>query len=111
MDATTRDTRTATVHRYFEKPLLVAAVLSIPTTILQFTQVSEPPHTLGEVLNWLIWLAFLAELVAMLALVQNRARYLLANPIDLAIVVLTPPFLVGPGKAFVRCDCFGCSGC
>ncbi len=34
MDINTRDTRTAIVHHYFEKPLLVAAVLSIPTTIL-----------------------------------------------------------------------------
>ena len=95
MDATTRDARTATVHRYFEKPLLVAAVLSIPTTILQFSQVSAPLHTLGEALNWLIWLAFLAELVAMFALTPNRVRYLLLNPIDLAIVLLTPPFLGG----------------
>jgi voltage-gated potassium channel len=95
MDTTTRDTRTAIVHHYFEKPLLVAAVLSIPTTILQFSQVSEPLHTLGETLNWLIWLAFLAELAALLALTPNRVRYLLLNPIDLAIVVLTPPFIGG----------------
>lgn len=95
MEATTRDARTATIRRYFEKPLLVAAVLSIPTTILQFSDVSEPLHALGETLNWLIWLAFLAELAAMLALAPNRARYLLLNPIDLAIVVLTPPFVGG----------------
>jgi len=44
MDTTTRDARTATLSRHLEKPLLVAAVLSIPTTILQFTQVSEPLH-------------------------------------------------------------------
>jgi voltage-gated potassium channel len=93
MDAATRDGEIETVHRYFEKPLLAAAVLSIPTTILQFTNVSEPLHTLGEALNWLIWLAFLAELVAMIWLIPNRARYLLTNPIDLAIVVFTPPFL------------------
>ncbi len=93
MDAATRDGEIERVHRYFEKPLLAAAVLSIPTTILQFTNVSESLHTLGEALNWLIWLAFLAELVAMIWLTPNRARYLLTNPIDLAIVVLTPPFL------------------
>jgi voltage-gated potassium channel len=95
MDTTTRDARTDTVHRYFEKPLLVAAVLSVPTTILQFSQVSAPLHTLGETLNWLIWLAFLAELAALLAVAPNRVRYLLLNPISLAIVVLTPPFLGG----------------
>ena len=93
MDAATRDLRTAAAQRYFEKPLLIAAVLSIPTTILQFTQVSEPLHILGEILNWLIWLAFLAELVTMLVLTPNRGRYILANPIDFAIVILTPPFL------------------
>jgi voltage-gated potassium channel len=95
VDATTRAARTAAARRYFEKPLLVAAVLSIPTTILQFTQVSEPLHLLGETLNWLIWLAFLAELVTMLALAPDRARYLLLNPIDLAIGALTPPFIGG----------------
>ena len=93
MDAATRDLRTAAVQRHFEKPLLIAAVLSIPTTILQFTQVSEPLHILGEIPNWLIWLAFLAELVTMLVLTPNRGRYILANPIDFAIVILTPPFL------------------
>ena len=46
------------------------------------------------VFNWLIWLAFLAELVAMLVIVPDRGRYLLTHPIDLAIVMLTPPFLV-----------------
>jgi voltage-gated potassium channel len=81
------------IERRFEKPLLVAAVLSIPTTILEFSNVAEPWPLVGHILNWLIWLAFLAELVAMLAVVRDRGRYLLANPIDLAIVILTPPFL------------------
>lgn len=83
------------MERRFEKPLLVAAVLSIPTTILQFSNVSEPWHMVGDVLNWLIWLAFVAELVAMVAVVPNRGRYLLAHPLDLTIVLLTPPFLAG----------------
>lgn len=101
MDATTREARTTTARRYFEKPLLIAAVLSIPTTILQFTQVSEPLHLLGETLNWLIWLAFFAELVTMLALAPDRARYLLLNPIDLAIRSSAGQF-----RASVRCDCY-----
>jgi hypothetical protein len=47
------------------------------------------PTPKPDSLNWLIWLAFFAELVTMLALAPDRARYLLLNPIDLAIVVLT----------------------
>lgn|GEM_PF-4961838 len=94
MNAETRDARASSVQRHFEKPLLIAAVLSIPTTILQFTHVAEPWHALGELLNWLIWFAFLAELLTMLAVVPDRSRYLLTHPIDLGIVLLTPPFLV-----------------
>src|SRR5271167_3099937 len=86
--------RAERVERQFEKPLLVAAVLTIPTTILQNTSVGEPWGALGTGLNWLIWLAFLAELVTMLAVVPSRRKYLRHHPLDLAIVVLTPPFLV-----------------
>jgi voltage-gated potassium channel len=82
------------VQRFFEKPLLVAAVLSIPATILQSTRVTEPWGTLGTTLNWAIWIAFLSELAVMLAIVPDRGRYLLTHPIDVAIVVLTPPFLL-----------------
>jgi voltage-gated potassium channel len=94
MDVVMADARTVTVRRFFEKPLLVAAVLSIPATILQSTRVSEPWGTLGTTLNWAIWIAFLSELVVMLAITPNRGRYLLTHPLDAAIVVLTPPFLL-----------------
>jgi voltage-gated potassium channel len=86
-------TRQEAVERGFQRPLLVAAVLSIPTTILEFSSVVEPWPLIGHVLNWLIWFAFLAELITMLSVVPERGRYLLTHPVDLAIVVLTPPFL------------------
>lgn len=88
------DARTAVYERYFEKPLIIAAVLSIPTTILQNTSVGEPWAAIGLGLNWAIWLAFLAELVTMLVIVPDRRKYLREHPLDLAIVVLTPPFLI-----------------
>lgn len=40
----------------------------------------------------MIWTAFLAELVVMLAVVPNRPRWIAEHPIDVAIVLLTPPF-------------------
>lgn len=86
------DSRTATVRGYFEKPLLVGAVLTIPATILEFSRVSGSLHTLGTVLNWVIWLAFLAELLALVIVVPNKGAYLLRHTLDLAIVVLAPPF-------------------
>jgi hypothetical protein len=83
------ESRATAVERAFEKPLLVAAVLSIPTTILQSASLGEPWSTLGTTLNWLIWIAFLAQVVAMLVVVPDRGRYLRTHPLELAIVILT----------------------
>lgn len=53
----------------------------------------EPWDTVAVVLNWTIWTAFLAEVVIMLRVVPDKGRWLRDHPLDLAIVVLTPPFL------------------
>ena len=74
MEVEAVETRTATVQGYFEKPLIVGAVLTIPATILEFSRVSGSLHTVGTTLNWVIWLAFLAELVVMITVVPGRRR-------------------------------------
>ena len=88
------DERSERIAKRFETPLLVAAVLTIPVTALQLLPAEEPGRAIADVLNWLIWLAFLAETVVMLAVVPSRGRWLREHPVDIAIVVLTPPFLV-----------------
>ena len=45
------------------------------------------------VINWLTWLAFLGEALIMLKVVPDRGRWLRDHPLEVAIVVLTPPFL------------------
>jgi voltage-gated potassium channel len=87
------DERSKRVAKRFEKPLLVAAVLTIPVTILQLLPADNPWLTLAEVLNWGIWLVFLAELLLMLSVVPSKRRWLREHPLEVAIVVLTPPFL------------------
>ena len=57
-----------------------------------------------------MWLAFLSELLVMLVIVSDRRKYLMSHPLDLAIVVLTPPFLVSAVPASGCCACFGSSG-
>ena len=47
----------------------------------------------AAVLDWCIWVMFAVNLVIMLSLVPDRRRWLIDNPIDVLIVVLTPPFL------------------
>lgn len=45
------------------------------------------------VLNWAIWIVFALELVTMLAVVSNRWRWLRKHPLEVAVVLLTPPVM------------------
>jgi voltage-gated potassium channel len=87
------DDRSDRIARRFERPLLIAAVLTIPVTILQLLPPPDPWRTLADVLNWMIWLSFLVEVVVMLAVVPSKPRWLRDNPIDVAIVLFTCPLL------------------
>lgn len=80
-------------ERRLQVPLLVAALLTIPAIIIEESNAAQPWATVGTVLNWAIWLAFLGEVVVMLRVVPDRGLWLRDHPLDLAIVVLTPPFL------------------
>lgn len=73
--------------------MLVAALLVIPALAIEEGAPGEPWTTIASGLNWLIWLAFLAEAVVMLALIPDRRRWIRTHPLDVAIVVLTPPFM------------------
>lgn len=85
--------RAEALERRFERPMLVAAALVIPALILESAESSGLWNVAAETLNWGIWLAFFGELVTMLVVVDGRWRYLRHNPLRIAIVVLTPPFL------------------
>jgi voltage-gated potassium channel len=87
------DERSARVQRRFELPILLAALLVVPVLIVQEADVGEPLETIADLLDWGIWLAFAAELVVMLAVVPRRWEWLREHPVDVAIVVLTPPVL------------------
>jgi voltage-gated potassium channel len=74
-------------------PLLVAALLTIPAIAIEQSDVGQPWDTIASVLNWVIWTAFLAEAILMLRLVDDRWRWVREHPLEVAIVILTPPFL------------------
>ena len=88
-DATSRSERAT---RWFRMPLIVAALLAIPVIVVQESDLDGFWEPLAAVLDWIIWGAFAANLIVMLA-VTDRRRWLLENPLDVLIVVLTPPFL------------------
>ena len=85
--------RALIVHRRLERPLLAAALLSIPAIALEQSSLGEPWDTLATVLNRTIWTAFLIEIVVMLRVVDDRGRWIREHPLEMAIIVLTPPFL------------------
>jgi voltage-gated potassium channel len=87
------DERSKRVERAFEVPILVAALLVIPVIAVEQSDVGEPWRAIAGVLNWAIWLAFAFELMVMLAVGRDRWKWLRTHPIEVAVVLLTPPFL------------------
>jgi voltage-gated potassium channel len=85
--------RAERIAQRLEVPLIVAALLAIPTIIVQESNFGGSWQVLASILDWSIWGVFVANLVIMLAVVPDRKRWLIANPMDVLIVVLTPPFL------------------
>ena len=86
---TTREAwRAERVERWLRVPLIVAALLAIPTIIVQESNFGETWEILASVLDWCIWAVFAANLIIMLAVVPDRRRWLVQSPLDVLIVVL-----------------------
>jgi voltage-gated potassium channel len=76
-----------------ELPVLAAVLLTVPVLILHSLELGGVAGTGVDVANWLLWGVFLVELVVMLVLAPDDREWLRRNKLDVAIVVLTPPFL------------------
>lgn len=74
-------------------PLMIAALLTLPSVILGETTDPGLMYDVATALNWGTWLVFAFNLVLMLALVPDRRKYLRHHPIDVIVVFLTPPVL------------------
>jgi len=79
-------------HR-LEWPMLVAALLVVPAIVIEQSEATGALNTVAVVINWATWLAFVAEAALMLSVVDNRWRWIRDHPLEVAIVVITPPFL------------------
>lgn len=86
------DERSLRAERLLEVPVLIAAALVVPILVIQGSSYGEPWEAIASFLNWATWLVFLGEAVVMLSIVPDRRAWLRRHPIDLAVVVLTPPF-------------------
>ena len=87
------DERALRVQRAFEVPMLVAALLVIPVLVIEESGANGRWGAVADALNWMIWGAFAVEAAVMLAIVRQRWRWIRTHPLEVAIVILTPPFL------------------
>jgi voltage-gated potassium channel len=76
-----------------EPIVMTAALAVIPVIVIEQSHFSQSWKTFGSALNWVIWVVFVSEFVVLLAVADSRSRWLRQHPLELAIVLLTPPFL------------------
>jgi voltage-gated potassium channel len=95
------DARSTRIAARLEPFMLVASALVIPTVAIGESHPGGALERVANTLNWVTWLAFLVELIVMLAVVPERGRWLRHHPLDLIVVVFTPPVLP-PGLQSLR---------
>jgi voltage-gated potassium channel len=87
------DERSERIAARLQAPIMVAALLTIPALVIIESHPGGWLETAAVTLNWLIWLSFCAELAVMLAVVPDWRAWLRRHPLEVLIVILTPPFL------------------
>ena len=85
--------RAAELERRLEPVTIAAAIFTIPFLILEGQPTPSTWSTVGFVGDYAIWVVFLVEAIAMFALADSRRKWIVDHPLEVAIVVLTPPFL------------------
>ena len=66
----------------------------MPALILEETTTSPVLRSVASAVNWTVWVAFCAEYLARLVLAPVKGAFVRRAWFDLAIIVLSPPFLV-----------------
>ena len=85
--------RAAAARRWFEVPVLGAALLVIPVVFIEEYSTTGWLLTVAGIANWLIWAAFAAEFAVVISLADNRVAYARAAWLDLVIIVVSFPVL------------------
>ncbi len=97
LTAATRRGRGGTREQLWEKrlqiPTVVAALLVIPTVVIEESGLPPGWQVLAAVMNWTIWSVFLAQVSIMLCVTGHRRQWLRNHLLEVLIVLLTPPFL------------------
>jgi len=87
------DERGQRLRRFFEIPILVAALLVIPAILIEALATDPGVISIGNWLNWIIWVVFAAEFFTLLAIAVNKRTFVRKSWLEVAIVILTFPVI------------------
>ena len=87
------DERGQRLRRFFEIPILIAALLVIPAILIEALATNPTVISVGEWLNWIIWVVFAAEFFTLLTAAVERRTFLRKSWLEVAIVTLTFPVI------------------
>lgn len=82
--------------------MFVLAAAMIPIVVVQVTATDQAVLTAAEVANALIWLVFVAEYLYLLRRSADRWSFVRRRWLDLAVILLSPPFVVPVELASTR---------
>lgn len=81
------------VELWFHLPIVVAALIAIPAVAVQLSVSDGWQLDVANVVGWVVWSVFVLELAFGLRTAEQPVRWLVTHPIEVLVVVLTPPFL------------------
>ena len=81
------------VTHSLEWAIIGLALLVVPVVLIESSDLSGAWDVAALVGNWIIWLGFTVELAFVLTVAQRKREALRAHWLDVAIVILTVPFV------------------
>jgi voltage-gated potassium channel len=83
------------------EPLMLAlALLALPVVVVEESPAPAALRSAAAAANWVIWAGFAVELLVLVGVAPRKREMLRAHWLELAIVLVTPPFL--PRVGFLR---------
>jgi voltage-gated potassium channel len=90
--AWTRRWEAAAIDARMRAAMIVATLLVIPDLILEEQPLRTSWHRVAVIGDWVIWLVFLVELLAIMIFARDWRSWLRSYPLAPAMLILTPPF-------------------
>jgi voltage-gated potassium channel len=87
--------------RRLEWPMAILALLVVPALVMEERAVAPEVRTTGEILNWIIWIAFCGEFLVRWA-ADGKASFVRRAWFDLLLILVTPPFAVPDAMQGIR---------